>query len=367
MHPSPDAIVAHLSHLSHKKPSPSLEPPFRRELLKSVKTSPGLPADPVTPLLPATYRTRRHQVRLVSSDINAFLECDLDVQRLNAIHGWLWLCGLPSSPRSLHYQRMKNREIVHAEQFDLHLVWSAGSSSRILIKPLPRYMLSPKFWNDHLCPYTHLYRTALGFLLSYVALVEREVDFNIAINTGLIPSELTWPGWLVFAEEVVNKSAQSNAYFSESFQPESFQPESFQPEAFSTLNTHVPVNPRFYYGELRVGRLNWIYRLVQGSPRGYLSNCTTYGAFMRDNVNSLITLFAYTTIVLSAMQVGLSTQFLEGDYAFGMASYVFTLFAILVPLAAIAVVVMIILVLFVVNLIRTVKIRRKRRRQGAGV
>ena len=355
MHPSPDAIVAHLSQLRHKKSS--LEPPFRRELLKTLETAPGLPPKPVTPLLPATYRTRRHQVRLVSSDINAFLECDLDVQRLNAIHGWLWLCGLPSSPRALHYQRLKNREIIHAEQFDLHLVWSAGTTGRIFIKPLPRYMLSPRFWKEHLCPYIRLYRTALGFLLSYVALVEREVDFNIAINTGLIPSELTWLGWLAFAEEVVNMSAQSNAYFSESLQPKDF----------SKLDGHLPVKPRFYYGELRVGRLNWIYRLVQGTPRGYLSNCTTYGAFMRDNVNSLITLFAYTTIVLSAMQVGLSTQFLANDYAFGMASYVFTLFAILVPLAAIAAVIMIILVLFVVNLIRTVKIRRKRRRQGAGV
>jgi hypothetical protein len=355
MNPSPDAIVAHLSHLSQKKTA--LEPPFRCELLNTVEALPGLSSEPGTPLLPATYRTRHHQVRLVSSDINSFLECDLDVHRLNAIHSWLWLCGLPTSPRALHYQRLKSRDIVHAEQFDLHLVWSAGSTNRIFIKPLPRYMLSPQFWREHLCPSINLYRTALGFLLSYVALVERQADFNIAINTGLIPSELTWSGWLVFAEEVVNTSAQSNAYFSDFFEP----------QAFSTLDAHVPVNPRFYYGELRLGRLNWISRIVQGTPRGYFSNCTTYGSFMRENVNSLITLFAYTTIVLSAMQVGLTTQFLESNYAFGMAAYVFTLFALLVPLAAIAAILMIILVQFVVNLVRTVKIRRMRRRQGAGV
>jgi hypothetical protein len=88
---------------------------------------------------------------------------------------------------------------------------------------------------------------------------------------------------------------------------------------------------------------------------------------MRDNVNSLITLFAYTTIVLSAMQVGLSTQPLANDYSFGMASYVFSLFSILAPLACIAAVVGVIGLMFVINLVRTLRIRRQKRRQGVKV
>lgn len=311
---------------------------------------------PKIPLLPATYRSR-HAIRSVNADINGFLGVELDVARLNCIHRWLWLVGLPTTPRPLHYQTVKKRDIVVTEQLDLHLVWSSVSSPSIFIKPLPRFLLCPAFWRAHICPQPHLYQTALGFLLSYVALIERETDLNMALRIGLVPPEITWPGWLQLVEEIVHVSSQARSYLVDA-----------SPASSTTsLEPRAPVNPRFYYGELRLGRLNWIYRLVLGRPRGYLSGCTTYGNFMRENVNSLITLFAYTTIVLSAMQVGLSTSFLQGDYAFGMASYVFSVFAILAPLACIMVIILVISMMFFINLIRTVKIRRKRRRQGAGV
>ena len=179
----------------------------------------------------------------------------------------------------------------------------------------------------------------------------------MAINHGLIPKEITWPGWLALVEEIVGASSQAKSYLVDTSPTSSVM----------SLEHRVPVNPRFYYGELRLGRLNWIYRLVLGRPRGYLSGCTTYGAFMRDNINSLITLFAYTTIVLSAMQVGLATEFLANDYSFGMASYVFSIFSILATLACIVGILGVISMMFVINLARTLKIRGARRRQGAGV
>ncbi|KAF2177558.1 hypothetical protein K469DRAFT_719764 [Zopfia rhizophila CBS 207.26] len=324
---------------------PALEPPFRRQLPPMEdRLNAGL--EPATPLLPATYRNR-HTVRLVSADLRSFLECDLNIERLNSIHDWFWLVGFPTSPRALHYQRLKKREIIATEQMDLHLVWS---TDRIFIKPLPRYLLCPHFWRQHICPYRHLYRTALGFMLSYVALIEREIDFGLATNNSLIPADVTWEGWLAFAEEIV---MQTNSNFPESFQ--------------TPLESRVLVNPRFYYGELRLGRLNWVYRLASRNPRGYLTNSKTYGAYLRDNFNLLITFFTYTTIVLSAMQVGLSTEFLKGNLAFDKAAFAFTLFAILVPFAAIGAVTTILVVLFMVNLLRVLKIRGKRRRQGAGV
>ncbi|KAF2469237.1 uncharacterized protein BDR25DRAFT_326143 [Lindgomyces ingoldianus] len=326
----------------------SLQPPFRTELLRSVSRQDG--AELLIPLLPATYRDR-YVVRLVNADVLAYLKSELDLKRLNRVHNWLWIVGLPSPPRPLHMQRLKGRDIIVAEQLDLHLVWSP---TQVFIKPLPRFLLSARFWQSDICPHYHLYQTALGFLLTYVALIEREVDFNLAVSLGLLPSELTWPGWLSLVEEVVFTSSEANSYFSD-------------PASLSHLEPHVPVNPRFYYGELRLGRLNWIYRLLLGSPRGYLSGCTTYGAFIRDNVNSLITLFAYTTIVLSAMQVGLSTNLLADNYGFSMASYVFSIFAILAPLSAISAIIFLFLILFVVNLVRTLGVRQKRRRQGAGV
>jgi hypothetical protein len=322
-----------------------LTPPFCTNVL-----GPGVSNAPMTP---ATYRTKRHMVRLVSDDVRAFLDSDLDIDRLNDIHPFLWLAGLPSSPRALHYQVMKKREIVVAEQLDLHLVWSP---SRIFIKPVPRYLLSADFWRANICPHPALFKTAFGLLTSYVALIEREVDYNLAMNNSLLPKEVTWSAWLVFAEEVMLASERSKAYLDPSFATHHI-----------SFERHISVNERFYYGELRVGRLNWIYRLVRGQPRGYFSGCTTYGAFVRDNINSFIALFAYATIVLSAMQVGLATPWLAEDYAFGMASYVFSVFAILAPLLVIAVLFGVLGVLFTINLLRTLHIRKKRRSQGAGV
>jgi hypothetical protein len=330
------------------------EAPFRREILRS--TIGGQVNQPLVPLLPATFR-QDYRLRLVSDSVNDFLESEFDLTRLKCIHNWLWICGLPSSPRSLHYQQLKNREIVVSEVFDLHLVWSP---TRIFIKPLPRYLLSPSFWREHVCPSTPLYETCIGFLLSYIALIEREVDFKIAIEKALIPAEVSWQSWLAFAEGVFLFSSQATSH-------KSAQKEDTTMHAKSTTEPHAPVNPRFYYGELRLGRLNWIYRLILGKPRGYLSGCTTYSAFIRENTNSLITLFAYTTIVLSAMQVGLATPWLAEDFAFGMSSYVFSVFAIVAPLLAILGLLSILAVLFTINLLRTLRIRKKRRLQGAAV
>lgn len=324
-----------------------LAPPFQADVLGW-----NVSDETRQPLLPATYRNKRHMVRLVNADICSFLEHDLDVERLNRVHRWLWIVGLPTSPRPLHYQTLKKREIVVSEQMDLHLVWSP---TRIFLKPLPRYMISAEFWRANLCVSEYLYRTALGFLLSYVALIEREVDYNIAINNGLLPKEISWSSWLALAEEIMLMSAHTKALSDP------------MTTTLSSFEHRISVNPRFFYGELRLGRLDLIYQLRFGQLRGYFSTCTTYGAFIRDNINSLIALFAYATIVLSAMQVGLATQWLAEDYAFGMASYVFSVFSIIAPIAAIAMIITVLGFLFTMNLLRTLRIRSKRRNQGAGV
>jgi hypothetical protein len=328
--------------------------PFHTMLLKTVEVDGIL--QPVVPLLPATYR-RKYKIEPVGNDFGAFLDTELNVHRLNEVHKWLWLVGLPSAPRPLHHQMVKKREIVVTEQLDLHLVWSISSSANIFLKPLPRFLLCPRFWAAQICPRPYLYETAMGFLLSYVALIEREIDYKMAILHGLIPEEVTWAGWLALVEEVLGASPQTKLHAIDAPATSSVE----------LLEGRACINKRFQYGELRLGRLNWIYRLSMGEMRGYLSGCTTYGAFMRDNVNSLITLFAYTTIVLSAMQVGLSTEPLANNYSFGMASYVFSLFSILAPLACIVAVVGVIGIMFIINLARTLRIRKKKLRQGSKV
>lgn len=328
--------------------------PFQTPLLNTVDTD-GV-TQPEVPLLPATYR-RKHRIEPIGTDVSSFLETEMNVSRLNDVHDWLWLVGLPSAARPLHYQVVKRRNIVVTEQLDLHLLWSSSVTSVIYIKPLPRFLLCPDFWRTQICIHPQLYRIALGFMLSYVALVEREADYNLAIQHGLLPREVTWVAWLALLNELVGTSAQGKSFASDAASASSA----------GLLRGDACVHRRFHYGELRLGRLNWIYRITRGEFRGYLSGCTNYSTFMRENTNSLVTLFAYTTIVLSAMQVGLSTERLGNDYAFGMASSIFSVFSILAPLACIVAIMGVLAIIIVANLTRTIRIRRLKQSQGVKV
>jgi hypothetical protein len=76
-----------------------------------------------------------------------YLEKQLNVPRLNDIYDYLWLAGRPMPPRPLNYQVASSRAITLMEDIHFHLVWEPG---RIFLKPLPRYLLSQFFWNEHL-------------------------------------------------------------------------------------------------------------------------------------------------------------------------------------------------------------------------
>jgi hypothetical protein len=65
--------------------------PFHTALLQTVGVT-----QPEIPLLPATYR-RKYKIEPVGNDIGAFLNAELDVNRLNEVHRFLWLVGLPGN------------------------------------------------------------------------------------------------------------------------------------------------------------------------------------------------------------------------------------------------------------------------------
>lgn len=316
----------------------SLRPPFSVRVLDSAKsddntsTLPQLlgsenrnrPTTPI-PLLPASYRTRKNDITIARLDDLDFLKSELSVDRLNEIHEWLMIVGRPMPPRALHLQRMKLREICPTEQMDLHLAWSP---KRIYVKPIPRFLLDTGFWEAYLCGNPRLYECAMGFLVSYTALIQHESDFWIAKDAHLLPKEVAWPQWVFLVRQLLDCRNLDN------------------------------INKRYNYGELRLGRLNMIYRFRKGRYRGYLSSCTTYGDFFRDNINSLITLFAYTTIVLSAMQVGLGTSYSQDSRAFNRASYGFAIFSIIAPLISVAALLVLLIGLVLNNLFATMRYRR---------
>ncbi|KAK1997805.1 hypothetical protein LX36DRAFT_657198 [Colletotrichum falcatum] len=294
-------------------------------------------------LVPATSRTKHDHIVVAQAEDFEFLERELLVQRLNDIQDLLWLCGRPMPPRPLHYQVLTSREIQVTENPELHLVWT---KNRIFVKPIPRWLLSPDFWAVHLAADAadqqryprkqQLWACALGFLFTYTALIAYESDYQIASDKGLIPKEVTWYDWKALSAQIV----QNHCY--------------------------AAVNPRYWYGELRLSRLNKIYRVrLRYVLRGFskVASHAFYEDLIRDNFSTLAAILGYVVIVLTAMQVGLATDKLVGDSSFQNVSYGFTVFSILAPLVACVAIFGLVVIMFVSSWTVTKAYERKRFRE----
>ncbi|KAH9986357.1 hypothetical protein F4779DRAFT_305566 [Xylariaceae sp. FL0662B] len=305
-------------------------PPFTIRALHSPRDADR--ASDFQALLPASHRTRQDHI-VVPQLEPEFLARELLVKKLDDVQDWLWMCGRPMPPRPLHHQVLISREITISENPELHLVWS---KNRIFLKPIPSYLLDPDFWAAHIIHQRDLADCARGFLFSYTALVAYESDFRMALEKGLIPAQVTWDVWKTLAREII----QNHCYSS--------------------------VNPRYWYGELRLSRLNKIYRFRKGFIfRGYskVAGHAVYADLLRDNFAALATILGYVVIVLTAMQVGLGVERLESDDAFQNASYGFTVFSIIAPLIATVGIVFVVMGMFVSNWIATKSYEVKRFQQ----
>lgn len=229
----------------------------------------------------------------------------------------------------------------------MHLVWMTG---RIFLKPVPRFLLDPRIWTERFtclqdcecskeassrkskgCKQRRLRKCALGFLFSFVALITHESDFHIAQANYLLPPEVKWLTWRTLVEQL------------------------------DTEHIYPNIDPRFHYGELRLGRLD-IARLLSHNwtLHGYMYRWQQYSSFFRDTFSILASATLYIAIVLIAMQVGLATKTLADDDIFQSVSYGFTIFSIVGPLAVAGVIILAFCYMFVTNWLATVKYKRRR-------
>jgi len=334
-----------------------------------VKESPSQDANHDPPgskrrgLLQYLFSDSKHQLRHVydrNGHCQAFLREDLNVKRLNDIHWWLWVAGLPHSARPLHRQLMMSRSIIVTEQADLHLTWEG---SYMYIKPLPRYLLCSEFWKTHLQESTP-HDNACGFLLSYSWLICYKNDFVLA-TTGaqvppLLPDGVTWEQWQTVVEELYATDTTDEEVSEGKERP---------------LACNFTFNKRYKYGELRLSRLNKIYRFVplwwyRHLIRGYHYGYHRYSSFFSRNFAPLIVAFAYITVVLTVMQVGLAVDPLKDDSRFINTSYGFSVFSMVLIAAVIGIAVLLAVLLFLYNLVYTVitqigKLNQARKRKKA--
>ena len=195
------------------------------------------------------------------------------------------------------------------------------------MKPLPKFLLNHNFFKDNLCSSVDLHANACGLLHSYTNLVQHRSDFKIAVELGLLPEEIEWGRWMVFVGEIQEK----------------VNPDTFRQS-----------NHRYAYGELRLARLNLIYRLACGQwIRGYHNTYNEYGNFFKTNFAWVLILFAYASVVLSAMQVGLVAQQGPQDGHLGRTSFGFSVAVLVVVGGVVGLIGAWFIFLFVSNLVAT--------------
>ncbi|KAF2015404.1 hypothetical protein BU24DRAFT_432974 [Aaosphaeria arxii CBS 175.79] len=249
-----------------------------------------------------------------NDDIKGFLKSDLDLHRLEQIYGQLWMAGRPLRGRALHRYKMLGFDVYRTQQMDLHLL---KYQNRIMMKPLPEWIFDSGFWEKYICDDIELHKSASGFLLSYVWLITTPLDLKFAHEYSLVPLSITWPWWKNFVKVFYEKI---------------------------DCNALDQVNKRYHFGELRLGRVNSIYRtrfMFTHFVRGYLYGYNRYGVFFQ-RYSWLLTVFLFVSIALSAMQVGVSVYPLSESGAFMQASYGF----VVLSLVAVAVVLLLGLVLY---------------------
>jgi len=114
---------------------------------------------------------------------------------------------------------------------------------------------------------------------------------------------------------------------------------------------------RFWYGELRLGRLNIIYRLRLGIVRGFYMNYHKYGSFFAINFKWVAISFLYITVVLSAMQVALAgmtaIQGSEAQKLLMASSFQFAIFCMFLIIFVLLLLALTFVTLFVWNYLET--------------
>jgi hypothetical protein len=235
---------------------------------------------------------------------------DMLVPKLNRVHDYLWWCAKRSTSLPLHEQVMEKRTITVTEQVDLHVV---HQGVRIFIKPIPPYLFYNEFWEAYICKDTELHKGCLGFLWSYVWLIRYESDLMLAQEHHLVPKELSWKDWTIFVDSVLLYIESHGGVLS-------------------------CVNKRYLYGEIKLTRLNIVSRYAPEVPglRGYVSGYGQFGTFFKRNFEWMGLGFLYLVAILTAMQAGLATNHLKDDARFNWASYVFSVFCILLPVSIVA-------------------------------
>jgi hypothetical protein len=233
------------------------------------------------------------------------------------IYTWLRFAGLKRANKNtytLWELAIKGRSLTIVYDPGLHLVWKGSIQ---YIKPLPACFadddiietLSEKSGED--------LKHARGFFHSYTDIIKSELDYEIARKFKILPEPWLsrpvvgeWKGW------------ESWRALSDKWRDENNLNENV--EVSSDGRHHRPPLPsnchrRYEYHELRLARLNWImwfrylphyfqvFQVNNYKPHFYVTQ-DAFGTFWHGYGKWIAILFAYSTILMTAMLVALAAN-----------------------------------------------------------
>jgi hypothetical protein len=271
-----------------------------------------------------------------------YLALSLDLKRLHLIHKRLWLAGLPVPARALHRQKVLGREIVISDQAELHLTWR---ESTLYLKPLPKPLLDYNFWESKLCSDDtgdDLYKNAAGLILSYIWLISSKQDLAIAHEKNLVPKGLKWKIWAKFSRDFLKYN--------------------------NLIGLDTQVAKRYEYGELRVTRLNKIYRFApemrfKNVVRGYFYGYNRYSDFLGRNFAWAAVAVLYIGLILTAMQVALGVDQIKDSKQIQNSAYGFSVLSMVGVTAVSAVALAYVVLVAIINLFYTTRKRKARAKE----
>ncbi|KXS95563.1 hypothetical protein AC578_5256 [Pseudocercospora eumusae] len=303
-------------------------------IMEPSSSPPVQPEASLEDTLPPNFRTKAQTTTTPSLQVLDFLKHDLAIGRLEDALPYLWMVGRPLPPRPLNKQLVLDRKIIPTTDASLHLVWT---SRKIFLKPLPECMMLNALYQDLYVKPSEERGHILGFLHTYIALVPTKLDFDLAVEHKLMPSSYEWMRW----KRLVHRFLQE----------------------YPNNDIYPHLHTRYVYGELRLSRLNKVYRFRLGHwLHGYstLTGHTRYVDLLVDHLSVITASTIYIVVVLNAMQVALSTKILATNMAFQRACYGFAVFSIISPIIAFTVLVGILAAMVVANLQRTLNMQQKR-------
>jgi hypothetical protein len=237
-------------------PFPSDDQLYRKLALVSgpprIERTDSYPTGAKKEILPGFPRIKLH-----GPGMDKHLQQHLTTPKLDKLAPRLWLVGEKARLISSLSDLKRNRRIFITENPELHLVETSG---KLLVKPLPKYLLSYSFWEFYICsefsPLTEslrrdVARAARGLLRSYLYLIRQRLDFSIATrrSMSLLPNNIDYSTFITF---VTN---------------------------FERI-TDGDVSPRYAFGVLRLTRLNFLSKIVL-TPTIFSTDMSYFGFFKR--------------------------------------------------------------------------------------